>query len=68
MKLRCKLGIHKWEDRETQRTKNICYGPGSLPGMRLKQICKYCSENRYIKLNLYQPEKDLYKEYLWRTR
>jgi len=47
--------------------KKVCYGFGSgLPGYRLTHKCSICDKTRYIKLNLFVPDEDLYKEHLWR--
>jgi hypothetical protein len=65
MRLRCKLGIHKYEDLEMSLTKNIGYGWAGTPGVRLKQRCIHCLKERYMKLNMCMPDKDLYNENLW---
>jgi hypothetical protein len=67
MKLRCRLGFHKYEDKELSRTKNIFFGFAGceLPGQRIRQKCKFCSAERYVSLNLVMPHEYLYEERLW---
>ena len=59
---------HKYEDKETQRTKNICFGfaGAEMPGYRIKQVCKKCGKIRYMKLNMMMPDKYLYMENIWK--
>lgn len=68
MKLRCKLGFHKYEDKETSILKGIMFGFAGCeaPGMRVRQECKFCSAERYFKLNMMMPDKYLYEEHLWK--
>ncbi len=67
MRFLCKIGIHKYKDKITQRTKNAYFGFGQgLPGMRVKQECFFCGKQRYISLNLMMPNKLLYDEKLWK--
>lgn len=63
----CFIGLHKWIDIKIQISKNICYGIGmGEPGYRVTQKCSRCKKRRFIKLNLFTSDEDLYKEYLWR--
>jgi len=64
----CKLGFHRYDKAKLQRTKNLCFGPAraELPGLREVKVCKYCSQKSYTKLNLYMPNKYLYREYIWK--
>ena len=53
---------HKFEEKEIQRTKNMCFGYAGceLPGVRVKLVCKKCGEVKYESLNLTMPNKYLY--------
>ena len=55
---------HKFEDKETQMTKNVYFG--ACPGIRIKQICKKCGKVNYVSLNIAMPNKYLYTEHLWK--
>ena len=64
-KIRCRLGFHKNKDIKTQRTKNICYGWGYLPGLRVVKKCELCDNISYQSLNLCVPYRDLINDKLW---
>ena len=66
MRFRCRLEFHRWKDKDTSRTKRLCFGyAGGLPGVRVKQKCDFCEKERYISLNLCMPRKYLHDEKLW---
>jgi len=59
---------HKYEDIQTQITKNISFGYGSgMPGYRVIQKCKKCGYINYQKLNLMMPDEYLYQERIWKN-
>jgi hypothetical protein len=70
-KFLCFIGMHRWIDVKTQISKNICYGFDlGEPGYRVIQKCSNnkCKKRRFIKLNLFTPDSDLYNDNIWRDR